>query len=112
MNFIIKSTNIKLNSNLKEYIKERIGSCDKYINTDFPITARIEIEKTTDHHAKGKIFRSEVNLKLKDKFLRAEATREDIYLAINETRDNLKAELKKHKEITIEKHRRSQKRYL
>lgn len=112
MNFIIKSTNINLDSKLRDYIKERISSCDKYINTDFPITARIEIERTTDHHIKGKIFRAEVNLKLKNKFLRAEATREDIHLAINEMRDNLKTELKKNKEITTEKKHRSYKSHL
>lgn len=112
MKFIIKSTKMKLSDSLKDYIKERIGSCQKYININFPIMTRVEVEKTTEHHRKGKIFRAEVNIKLKDKFLRVEAVRDDIYLAINEVRDDLKRELKKHKEIIVEKHHRSSKKYL
>ena len=76
----------------------------------FESGAKVEVEKTTDHHNKGKIFRAEINIHLKEKFLRAEATREDIYLAINEARDELKREFKKYKEIIIDKHRKTDKR--
>ena len=106
MKFVIKGTRIKLNPKLEDYIKDRIGSTEKYINTDLPLTAKVEIEKVTDHHNKGKIFRAEVNIHLKNKFLRVETTREDIYLAINETRDDLKREFKKYKETLIDKQRR------
>ena len=110
MRFIIKSTRIKLTPQLKEYIKDRLASTEKYIIVDIPITARVEVEKITDRHNKGKIFRAEVNINLKEKFLRAEATREDIYLAINEVRDDLKREFKKYKELIISKRRKSDKR--
>ncbi len=106
MKFIISTKKIKLTNQLREYIEERIGSCEKYIHTDLPLIARVEIEKTTDHHNKGKIFMSAVNIQLKDKFLRAEATREDVYLSINELRDHLKIECKKYKDILLEKHRK------
>ena len=109
MRFVIKGTRIKLNPKLEKYIKDRIGSTEKYINTDLPLTAKIEIEKITDHHNKGKIFRAEVNIHLKNKFLRVEATREDIYLAINEARDELKGEFKKYKEINIDRQRKNEK---
>lgn len=110
MRFIIKSTKIELNPQLKKYIKERIGSTEKYITTDLPLVAKVEVGKTTDRHNKGDIFRAEVNISLKRKFLRAEAVREDIYFAINEVRDDLKREFKKYKETIIDKHRKSGKR--
>lgn len=106
MQFIIKSKKIKLTDNLREYIRERISSCEKYIHTNLPLVARIEIERTTDHHNKGKIFKASVNINLKNKFLRSESTREDIYLAINELRDHLKLECKKYKEINIDRNRK------
>ncbi len=106
MQFIIKGTKIDLNANLENYIKERIGSTEKYIKTDLPILVRIELEKITDHHRKGNIFRAEANVHLKKKFIRVEASREDIYLAINEVRDRLKEEFRKYKKINIDKRRK------
>jgi putative sigma-54 modulation protein len=107
MKFIINSKKIKLTDDLRQYIKDRIGVCDKYIHTDLPLVARVDIERITDHHSKGKVFMATININLKDKLLRAEATREDIYLAINELRDHLKIECRKYKEIIIDKHRKS-----
>lgn len=108
MKFIISTKNIKLTENLKQYIEERIGSCEKYIHTDLPLIGKVEIERSA-HHAKGKVFIASINIQLKDKFLRAETTREDIYLAINELRDHLKIECRKYKEINIESHRKFKK---
>lgn len=106
MKFLIKGTKIKINSQLEDYIKERLGSTEKYIKTNLPLVLRVELEKVTNHHQKGKIFRAEANTNLKNKFIRVETTREDIYLAINEIRDRLKEEFKKYKEINIQKSRR------
>jgi len=97
MTINIKATNITLTKNLKNYIREKIGSCQKFINTKFPPEVYVEIEKTTRHHKKGNIFRAEVNLVLPKKLIRVEAKREDIYLAINETKDLLQRELKQYK---------------
>ena len=109
MKFIITAKKIQITEKIKEYIEERLGSCEKYINTDFPLIAKVELGKTTDHHNKGKIFMASVNIKLKYKFLRAEATREDIYLAINELRDRLKTELRKYKDIVVKNHKKPRK---
>lgn len=106
MKFIIKGTKIKINPQLEEYIKERIGSTEKYIQTNLPLIVRFEVEKITNRHQKGNVFRAEANIHLKNKFIRAEATREDIYLAINEVRDRLKDEFRKYKEINIQKSRK------
>jgi ribosomal subunit interface protein len=109
MEIIIKGTKIKITPKIKEYIEERIKSTEKYIKTNLPIIVKFEVEKVTEHHNKGNVFRAEANIHLKNKFLRAEATREDIYLAINEVRDRLKEEFRKYKEINIDRKRRNAK---
>jgi len=97
MTINIKGTNITLTRNLKDYIRDKIGSCQKFINIKFPPEVYVEIEKTTRHHRKGKIFRAEVNMVLPKKLIRVEAKRDDIYLAINEAKDLLQRELKQYK---------------
>ena len=97
MKITIKSTNINLTQNLKNYIEEKIGGCEKFLNVKFPVETYVEIEKTTFHHRKGNIFQAEINLVLKGKILRQKAKREDIYLAINEVKDKLQRSLKKYK---------------
>ena len=99
MKINIKSTHIELTENIKEFIKEKIGSCEKFINTKFAVEVYFEIEKTTMHHRKGKIYRAEANFVLPGKLLRAEATEKDIYIAIDQVKDKIQRELKKYKEI-------------
>ncbi len=98
MEFIIKATNIELTQELENFLKEKISDCEKFIhNKKFPLIAKCEIEKITSHHRKGPVFRAEVNVELPGrKFLRAEAVKEEIHVAIIETRDRFQREIKKY----------------
>lgn len=96
MQIIIKATNIELSDELKSFIKEKIGGCEKFIHTKFPIEARCEVGKISSHHKKGSVFRAEVNLRLPGKLLRAEAIQENIYAAINKVKNELEKEIKKY----------------
>ena len=107
MNFRIKSKNIELSQNIKDYIEDKIGSTEKFINTKLETQVDFEIEKTTEHHKKGDIFRAEANLILPGKLLRAEAKSSDIYFSINEVKDRIQIELKKYKDKKILSSRRS-----
>ena len=74
MKFQIKSTNIVLTESLRNYIEEKIGKCERFIQLEnFPLKAYVEIEKITDHHRKGDIFRAEVNMELPGKLLHCDA---------------------------------------
>ena len=97
MQIDIKGTNLELTEAIKDYINEKIGSLEKYF--DEILAARVEVGVTTKHHQKGNIFRAEVNLEVPQKYiLRAETEREDLYMAINEVKDDLQVQLKKYKE--------------
>jgi len=111
MKIVIKTTNFKLNRELRDYIEEKIGSLEKfaevfqnenYFNHFFKkgkprVEAWIEIGRITRHHQKGDIFRAEAQMRFPGKTLRAESEREDLKLAIVEVKDELQRELKKHK---------------
>jgi len=97
MQIDIKGTNLELTQAIKDYVNEKIGGLEKFF--DQILEAKVEVGLTTKHHQKGKIFRAEANLEVPQKhIIRAEAEREDLYMAINEVKDELQIQLKKYKE--------------
>ena len=108
MKINIKATDLKLTSSLQGYIEEKIGSLEKIIPrlkiNDFSggtgkpaFEAWVEIEKTTFHHHKGKIFRAECQIRLPGKSLRAESVKEELHLAIDEVKDELQRDIKRYR---------------
>lgn len=88
---------MELTEAIKDYVNEKIGGLEKFF--DNIIEAKVDVGKTSNHHQKGDVFRAEVNLDVPEKYvLRAEATREDLYMAINEVKDDLQRQIKKYKE--------------
>ncbi len=108
MRIKINSKNIELNEALKEFIHDRLGQVKRFINIKDESTEEdqkgkptatmfVEIEKTTKHHQKGKVFRAEAQMRLPGKSIRAESTKEDLRTAIVEVKDELQKILKKYK---------------
>jgi len=90
---------MELTQAIKDYVNEKIGGLEKYY--DGILVARVDVGLTSKHHQKGDIFRAEVNLEVPQKHvLRSEATREDLYMAINQVKDELKRQIKKFKETS------------
>lgn len=116
MKISIKATNITLTDSIRLQIEQKIGELEKFIKVskdrNREIKAKpayeawVEVGKTTRHHKKGDVFRAEVQIHLPGKSLRVESENVDLYQAIDETRDELKAELNKYKEKQITKHKR------
>ncbi|MBN1325393.1 ribosome-associated translation inhibitor RaiA [Candidatus Falkowbacteria bacterium] len=96
MKIDIKGTNMELTEAIKDYVNEKIGGLERFF--DNIIEARVDVGKTSNHHQKGDVFRAEVNLQVPNTILRAEAEREDLYMAINEVKDEIQRQLKKYKE--------------
>lgn len=65
----------------------------------------IQLERTTRHHQKGKVFRAAANFDVDGTMLRAEVEDADIYAACNILREELEREIKKWKtkSFTLEK---------
>lgn len=121
MKIVIKTKNLDLNQSLREYINEKINSLERFFKVidnqkdyygDFfskgkpSVEAWVEIEKTTLHHRKGKVFRAEAQIHLPGKSIRAEYISEDLRVAINEIKNELQGELKKYKNKLISQRKR------
>lgn len=113
MKIVIKTKNLKLSQELKDFIEEKLGSLEKflkiiydkgkYYNSYFGkgkpmLEMWFEIGKESLHHKKGPVFRAEAQMKLPKKSIRAEAVSKNLRQAITEVKDELQRELKQYKE--------------
>ena len=89
MKIIIKATDIKLTPEVKDYIEQKLGSLEKFLQCKF-IEARVEVGRITRGQKQGNIFRAEVNLKADEDFFRVEHQEENIFAAIDLVKDELK----------------------
>ncbi len=99
MKINIKTTNLDLTPALNQYVEEKIGSLSKFIKnyeTEGEIQVRVEVARTTRHHHRGDVFRTEINLSLPGKILRSVAEKENARIAINKAKDELQQEIKKY----------------
>ncbi len=129
MQITIKTKNFNLTPSLKEYIKKKIGSLEKfckifytkqYFNNFFgekkkEIIVEVEIGRPSLHHQKGKVFYAECQVQFPKKILRATAFNENLKSAINEVKDELEVQIKKYKEkpkAKVEKNQREFKKKL
>lgn len=99
MEIQIKATNINLTDAINTYLHKRLQALDKLIDPgDTSVFCAVEVERTTDHHKSGEIYRSEINLHIAGKDFRAEAKKEKLYDAIDETKNQMAKELRRHKD--------------
>jgi ribosomal subunit interface protein len=92
----IKATNIELTTAITDHINDRLNVINKFLNDNDAIV-QIEVGRTTNHHNKGDIFRAEFNIKSKEKNFYSESSKHDLYLAINDAKDQIINELKSKK---------------
>lgn len=122
MKIVIKTTNIKLDRALEDYVERKINDLEKfakvfqgeeYFNGYYGkgkprVEAWVEIGKTTKHHKKGPHFYAECQMHLPNRSLRATSSSFDLRLAICEVKDELQRQLKQYKEKTSAKRKRGQ----
>ena len=120
MKIIIKTKNVELTADLQEFIEEKIGSLKKFtkiLQTKDSFKKGkdlgeffVEIEKETNHHKKGDIFKAEAKVRLPGKTLISISEEDDLKQAIIEIKDRLQLEIKKYKlkktELAIRRQRK------
>ncbi len=102
----IKITGLTLDKRTRDYLDEKISTVLKLLKREDDILMKIELEKTTNHHLHGKIYRAEVTLDLPGRIFRAESSAEDMLPAIDKMKDEIVKELRKYKskkEVTSKK---------
>ncbi|PIS39369.1 MAG: ribosomal subunit interface protein [Candidatus Nealsonbacteria bacterium CG08_land_8_20_14_0_20_38_20] len=112
MKIVIKTTNIKLDQALEDFIERKINDLEKfakvfqgeeYFNGYYGkgkprVEAWVEIGKETLHHKKGPYFYTECQMRFPGRSLRSTANSPDLRLAICEVKDKLQRQLKQYKE--------------
>lgn len=99
MKIQLQATNLKLTENIRAYVEKRLRPLEKLIDpNDTSVLCAVEVELTTRHHKTGDIYRSEINLHIAKRDFRAEARKEKLYDAIDETKNQMTKELTRHKE--------------
>src|SRR4051812_34300670 len=102
----IKAAGTTLTPSITDYIDRKlIGPISKHIDkNDTSAMADVEVGRTTRHHNTSEdIFRAEINLHVGSMHLRAEATNQDLFAAIDEVKDEILRELhsSKQKKVTL-----------
>lgn len=94
----ILATNLELTDAIRDYVQTKLGMLEKFCEKYSPCDVHVELGKTSEHHNKGKIWQAEYTMSLPGTTLRVEATEEDLYVAIDRAKDNLKQQLVEYKE--------------
>jgi len=119
MRVIIKTKNLILTDDFKNFIEKKIGVFKKFLSVlkeDYPEGQKtlaeviVEVKKETMHHKKGEIFRSSIEINLPGKKLMAEARGDNLESVIINVKEQIKKEINKYKFKKIDKIRRKQRK--
>ena len=89
---------MKLTDELSQLLDQKLAPIGKFLpEGETDLSCDVELEKVTEHQS-GKIHRAEINLRVAGKLYRAEATEDQMELAIDIMRDEVKKELRRDTE--------------
>lgn len=91
MEIIIRGDKIKVTDAMKDYIEEKIGKLNKYIEDNCNVRATVVV-KVKNH---SQIV--EVTIPLKSFILRSEESQDDFYAAVDKALDKLERQIRKNK---------------
>ncbi len=98
MNINIKGTHIELTDAIRNYVHEKLGAIQKVISRVDEAFAQVEVGKESMHHAKGDVFRAEINVQADGKSFYAVVIKDDLYAAIDELKDEIQEKIKSSKQ--------------
>jgi ribosomal subunit interface protein len=111
MNFTLKEKNLKLTPSIYNYLVKKIDGLDKLLKKiGSPLLIEVEIGRESHHHRKGKVYRTEIQIRLPKERVWVEARGEDIFLTINQAKEKMERELKKYKEKQFSEEKRNRRR--
>ena len=88
-----------LTPSISGYLEKRIAHLDKFIDESIAesLMCYVELGKSTRHHKKGDLFRTELTVNTGGKSFRAEASENDLYASIDVATEGMAEELKSFK---------------
>ena len=94
----IKATKIELTDAIRNYVQKKADMLEKYLGSYDAVNCDVEVGMSSGKHNKGKIFKAEMNLQVPGELLRVEKEAEDLYKAIEKTKDHMAQMIVKYKE--------------
>lgn len=88
MDIIIRGDKIKITDAMNDYIEEKLGKLEKYLENSDTVRANV-IVKVKNHEQ-----RVEITIPLKTFILRSEETQNDFYAAVDKTIDKLERQIR------------------
>ena len=92
MEIKIHGDKVKITKAMSDYIEEKIGKLDKYLDNSSNVRASVIVKVKNDHDQ-----RVEITIPLKSIILRSEETQEDFYAAVDKAIDKLERQVRKNK---------------
>ena len=91
MEIKIRGDKIKITKAMNDYIEEKLGKLDKYLENSDTVRANVIVK------VKGHEQTVEITIPLKSFILRSEETKDDFYAAVDKTIDKLERQVRKNK---------------
>ena len=101
MEIKIRGEKIKITSAMREYVEEKLGKLNKYLENSENVRANVIVK------VKGHNQTIEITITLKSFILRSEETQEDFYAAVDKTIDKLERQVRKNKTRLMAKHEKA-----
>ena len=89
---------------LEEHAARKLASVQHLIEAyeaNGEARAEVELERTTEHHRSGEVFKARVRLILPEETVEAEARGDDIYGVVDRVRDTLHGAVQRFKEHDV-----------
>lgn len=100
----IKIKNLEYSETLNLFVNKKFLMLEKFIEPATEII--VEIEKETNHHKKGDIFRVKGQVIFEGKNIVSDEIADDLFKAVTQAKNELKMEIEKYKVKRIDKNRR------
>ena len=94
-----KGTNMQITPDIKDYLYKKLAHLEKFINpTDGSALCDVELGKVSNHHKNGDVFRTEINLHISGRNLRAVSEQSELFASIDVAKDEMVHALQSNKD--------------
>ena len=103
-----KGVNMQITADIKDYLYKKIAHLEKFINqNDGSVLCEVELGKISNHHKNGDVFKTEINLHIAGKNLRAVSEMDELFASIDIAKDEMVRELQANKDKKVSLIKRS-----
>jgi putative sigma-54 modulation protein len=106
MNINIKGTRIDLTEAITQYVHAKIDGVSKLLSDPEGAFIQVEVGKDSMHHAQGDVFKAEAHVRADGAEHHVVITKDDLYAAIDELKDEIMEKIKASKNKSRSKFRR------